>query len=163
VREFTPEAVAHLVPRAGGDDPAHRARLRGNARASIYGRIGLCNQEFGTLASWLVDVVNIITGHFDVEGGSCGASRERAVAWLNNTDRTGRRRSGGGTRACRAHPKCSGRSRRRVLAEEIADPGPGRSRRSSRSRQPGDQCARLRPARGPRSRCSTASSRSTTT
>ena len=28
--------------------------------AAVYGRIGLCNQEFGTLASWLVDVVNIL-------------------------------------------------------------------------------------------------------
>jgi hypothetical protein len=35
----------------------------------VYGRIGLCNQEFGTLASWLVDVVNILTRHFDVPGG----------------------------------------------------------------------------------------------
>ena len=31
-------------------------------RAALYGRIGLCNQEFGTLASWLVDVVNVLTG-----------------------------------------------------------------------------------------------------
>ena len=31
----------------------------------VYGRIGTCNQEFGTLASWLVDVVNLLTGNFD--------------------------------------------------------------------------------------------------
>ncbi len=27
-------------------------------RAAVYGRIGTCTQEFGTLASWLVDVLN---------------------------------------------------------------------------------------------------------
>lgn len=34
-----------------------------------YGRIGLCTQEFGTLASWLVQVVNVLTGRLDTEGG----------------------------------------------------------------------------------------------
>ena len=28
--------------------------------AAVYGRIGTCTQEFGTLASWLVDVVNVL-------------------------------------------------------------------------------------------------------
>ena len=28
-------------------------------RAAVYGRIGTCTQEFGTLASWLVDVLNV--------------------------------------------------------------------------------------------------------
>src|SRR5262249_5885742 len=39
-------------------------------RSVVYGRIGLCNQEFGSLASWLVDVINILTGHFDTPGGA---------------------------------------------------------------------------------------------
>ncbi len=38
-------------------------------RGAWYGRIGLCTQEFGTLASWLVYVVNILTGRLDAEGG----------------------------------------------------------------------------------------------
>ena len=32
-------------------------------RAACYGRIGTCTQEFGALASWLVDVVNTLTGN----------------------------------------------------------------------------------------------------
>ena len=65
-----PSAVAarHRHPRR-----AHPARSPASSpraeRAVVYGRIGLCNQEFGTLASWLVDVVNILTGHFDRPGG----------------------------------------------------------------------------------------------
>ena len=38
-------------------------------RACCYGRIGTCTVEFGTLASWLIDVLGIISGHFDAEGG----------------------------------------------------------------------------------------------
>ncbi|CAN5382551.1 molybdopterin-dependent oxidoreductase [soil metagenome] len=63
--------------------PAERIRelareLAGTERAVVYGRIGLCNQEFGSLASWLVDVVNILTGHFDTPGG---AMFPRPAAW----------------------------------------------------------------------------------
>jgi anaerobic selenocysteine-containing dehydrogenase len=39
------------------------------AKGAWYGRIGLCTQEFGTLASWLIYVVNILTGRLDAEGG----------------------------------------------------------------------------------------------
>jgi len=51
-------------------------RIRGLARelaaaptAAVYGRIGTCTVEFGTLASWLVDVVNVLTGNLDRPGG----------------------------------------------------------------------------------------------
>ena len=47
-------------------------------RAAVYGRIGTCNQEFGTLASWLVEVVNVLTGNLDRAGGSMFAE---PVAW----------------------------------------------------------------------------------
>ncbi len=58
----------------------HLARqLAGTERAVVYGRIGLCNQEFGSLASWLVDVVNILTGHFDTPPG--GAMFPRPAVW----------------------------------------------------------------------------------
>ena len=35
----------------------------------MYGRIGTCTVEFGTLASWLVDVVAILLGRYDEPGG----------------------------------------------------------------------------------------------
>ncbi len=37
-------------------------------RAALYGRIGTCTQEFGTLASWLLDVAAILTNHYDEPG-----------------------------------------------------------------------------------------------
>lgn len=39
-------------------------------RAVLYGRMGVCTQEFGGLSMWLVNVVNILTGNFDEPGGA---------------------------------------------------------------------------------------------
>lgn len=67
--EFTPEAVADVT---GIDADTIRRITREFSkaqRACCYGRIGTCTVEFGTLASWLVDVVGILTGSFDSEGG----------------------------------------------------------------------------------------------
>ena len=38
--------------------------------AAVYGRIGTCTVAFGTLASWLVDVLNVLTGNLDRPGGA---------------------------------------------------------------------------------------------
>ncbi len=65
---YTPERVA----KATGIDPETTRQLVRDFCASEgawYGRIGLCIQEFGTLASWLVYVVNVLTGRLDAEGG----------------------------------------------------------------------------------------------
>jgi anaerobic selenocysteine-containing dehydrogenase len=67
-RDYTPESVAT----ATGIDAHVTRRLVSEfvaARGAWYGRIGLCTQEFGTLASWLIYVVNVLTGRLDAEGG----------------------------------------------------------------------------------------------
>jgi anaerobic selenocysteine-containing dehydrogenase len=66
--EFTPESVESVtgVPATTTRRIAHD--VAGARAAAVYGRIGLCTQEFGTLASWLTDVVAILTGHFDEPG-----------------------------------------------------------------------------------------------
>jgi anaerobic selenocysteine-containing dehydrogenase len=38
--------------------------------AAVYGRIGTSTVEFGTIGSWLVDVINILTGNLDRPGGA---------------------------------------------------------------------------------------------
>lgn len=68
-RDFPPEAVAAVT---GIEADAIRRLTRAFAAASravCYGRQGTCVVEFGSLASWLVDVVNILTGNLDREGG----------------------------------------------------------------------------------------------
>ncbi len=69
VKPFTPEKMA---PHCGIDAQTIRAlahELASTENAALYGRIGTCLQTFGTLNSWLVDVINILTGNFDKEGG----------------------------------------------------------------------------------------------
>jgi len=67
---FTPERVA---ARTGVDAATIRRLAREHAAAesaACYGRIGTTCQEFGTLASWAVDLVNVLTGNLDRAGGA---------------------------------------------------------------------------------------------
>ncbi len=68
-RDFSPEATA---PATGiqADDTRRLAREFGAAsKAACYGRVGTCTQAFGTVSSWLIDVVNVLTGNLDRPGG----------------------------------------------------------------------------------------------
>jgi anaerobic selenocysteine-containing dehydrogenase len=130
VADWTPERVA---PVTGIDAARIRAlarELAGTERAVVYGRIGTCNQEFGTLASWMVDVVNVLTRHFDVPGG---AMFPRPAAWPV-TDLPMPGLEGGApnfgrwrTRV-RGAPEVLGHVPVSCLAEEIATPGEGQIR-----------------------------------
>jgi anaerobic selenocysteine-containing dehydrogenase len=98
-------------------------------RAAVYGRIGTCTQEFGTLASWLVDVLNALTGNLDREGG---AMFPRAAAGASNTQGLGGRgkgfRIGRWRSRVRGAPEVFGELPVGVLAEEIETPGEGQVR-----------------------------------
>ena len=129
VAPFTPEAVA---PRCGlsADTIRDLARmLAGTPKAAVYARIGTCTQEFGTLASWLVDVLNVLTGHLDTPGGAMFA---KPAAFGSNT--MGRPGSGKGIATGRHHARVSGAPEVMgelpitCLAEEIETAGPGQVR-----------------------------------
>ncbi len=129
VADFTPELAA---ARCGIDAATIRElahQLATTERAALYGRIGTCTQEYGTLASWLVDVINALTGHLDEPGG---AMFPKAAAFAANTAgargkgkgvTTGRRRS----RVSNA-PEVFGELPITCLAEEIETPGAGQVR-----------------------------------
>ncbi|OBC09564.1 molybdopterin dinucleotide-binding protein [Mycobacterium sp. 852013-50091_SCH5140682] len=128
--EWTPERVA---PVTGID--AERIRelarqLSGTERAVVYGRIGTCNQEFGSLASWLVDVVNILTGHFDTRGGSMFPL---AAAWSLTAQpqpglEGGKPEFGRWRTRVRGAKEVLGQAPVSCLAEEIVTPGDGQVR-----------------------------------
>src|SRR5207237_3798700 len=67
---FTPEAASRTTGIDAGEIRRIARELAAAPRAAVYGRIGTCTQEFGTLASWLVDVLNFLTGNLDREGGA---------------------------------------------------------------------------------------------
>ena len=94
--------------------------------AAVYGRIGLCNQEFGALASWLVDVVNILTANFDRPGGLMfGNPVSWGVASLPNPEFAAGLRFGRFRSRVRGAPEVLGQFPVSCLAEEIATPGEG--------------------------------------
>jgi anaerobic selenocysteine-containing dehydrogenase len=98
-------------------------------RAAVYGRFGVCTQAFGTLGTWLIDVLNLLSGHFDEVGGTLFA---QAPAFAANTAGpagagrgvvTGRWRS-----RVSGAPEVMGELPITCLAEEIQTPGPGQVR-----------------------------------
>ncbi len=103
--------------------------LASTERASVYGRIGTCTQEYGSLATWLVDVLNTLTGHLDAPGG---AMFPRAAAFAANT--AGRPGSGRGVATGRHNsrvagaPEVMGEFPLTCLAEEIETEGEGQIR-----------------------------------
>jgi anaerobic selenocysteine-containing dehydrogenase len=98
-------------------------------RGVVYGRIGTCTQEFGTLASWLVDVLNTITGNLDRPGG---AMFTKAAAGQANT--LGEPGRGRGVKLGRWHsrvrglPEMFGELPSVCMAEEMETPGEGQIR-----------------------------------
>jgi anaerobic selenocysteine-containing dehydrogenase len=126
VADFTPEAVA-AATRVPAETTRRIARELASAeRAAVYGRIGTCNQEFGTLASWAVDVLNVITGNLDRAGGAMFAN---PVAWsltsLPNPEFANGVTFGRWKTRVRGAPEVLGQVPVSCLAEEIATPGAG--------------------------------------
>ncbi|HET9381693.1 MAG TPA: molybdopterin dinucleotide binding domain-containing protein, partial [Streptomyces sp.] len=91
--------------------------------AAVYGRLGTCTTEFGTLTSWLVDVVNIVTGNFDRPGGVLFGEAPHATRRPAEPFRTGRLHS-----RVRGLPEVNGELPTATLADEIETPGEGQVR-----------------------------------
>ncbi len=126
--DFTPEAVA---PHCGVDAATIRRlahELAAAERAAVYGRIGTCLSEYGTIASWLVDVLNALTGNLDREGG---AMFTLPATGGGNTGGSGTGRGvrfGRHTSRVRQMPEVYGELPVVCLAEEIEQPGDGQVR-----------------------------------
>ena len=67
---FTPERVAGATGVPAATTRRLARELAAAERAVVYGRMGTTTQAFGTTASWLVDVLNALTGNLDREGGA---------------------------------------------------------------------------------------------
>ncbi|MCX7891511.1 MAG: molybdopterin-dependent oxidoreductase [Burkholderiales bacterium] len=129
VAPFTPEAVSVRCGIPAGKVRSLARALAATERAVVYGRIGTCTQEYGTAASWLIDVLNVLTGHLDEPGG---AMFPKAPAFAANTlgkpgigkgIATGRRAS-----RVSGAPEVFGELPMVCLAEEIETPGEGQVR-----------------------------------
>jgi anaerobic selenocysteine-containing dehydrogenase len=126
---FSPEAVAPVCGIAAADIRRIARDFAAAERAVVYARIGTCTQEFGTIASWLVDVVNALTGNLDREGGAMfpkaatGAPNTSGTPGAGRGVKLGRHRS-----RVRGLPEALGELPVACLAEEILTPGDGQIR-----------------------------------
>ncbi|MBA5607918.1 molybdopterin-dependent oxidoreductase [Duganella sp. FT3S] len=129
VLPYPPEQMAARCGVPADVTRALARELAGARRGAIYGRIGTCTQQYGTLASWLIDAINVLTGHLDAEGG---AMFPKAAAFAANTrgkPGTGRGVVMGRYRSRVAGaPEVMGELPVTCLAEEIDTPGPGQVR-----------------------------------
>ncbi|MDO8361989.1 MAG: molybdopterin oxidoreductase family protein [Actinomycetota bacterium] len=131
---FTPESVAA----ATGLSPADiRMVARGLAAApsgSVYGRIGTTTagfgdtshgvSGFGTTTSWLIDVVNTLTGNLDRRGGAMFTTPVAGGATTRGKPGSGKGFSTGrGATVARGLPEVMGEYPAAAMAEEITDAG----------------------------------------
>ncbi|MFC9946828.1 molybdopterin oxidoreductase family protein [Streptomyces pratensis] len=125
--DFTPEAVAAACDLDAETIREIARELAAAPAAAVYGRIGSCTVEHGTLASWLVDVLNILTGNLDRPGGALfplsATARAPRPAAPGKGFALGRWRS-----RVSGHPEAKGELPVAALAEEIETPGEGRIR-----------------------------------
>lgn len=126
VRGYAPETVAARCGIAAATMRDLARTLAATPHAGVYGRIGTCTQQYGTLASWLIDVLNVLTGHLDEEGGMMFP---KAAAFAVNTrgkPGTGRGITSGRYRSrVSGAPEVAGELPVTCLAEEIDTPGTG--------------------------------------
>ena len=163
---FTPEAVAPATGIAAGRDPPHGPRAgRRPRRPPSTGGSAPRTQEFGTLASWLVDVLNVLTGNLDRPGGAMfplAAAGQRNASGAPGRGRAFAARALALTRARAARVDRRAARRRARRGDRDAGRGPG-PRADHARRQPGALDAELGADGARRSTGSTSTSRSTST
>ncbi|MCG8293483.1 molybdopterin-dependent oxidoreductase [Pseudomonas entomophila] len=106
------------------DDIRQLARDFAAADSAVcYGRMGVSTQAFGSLCHWLVQLINLVTGNLDREGGAL--CTEPAVDLVAST-------SGGHFNQWQSRvsglPEYAGELPVSALAEEILEPGEGQVR-----------------------------------
>jgi anaerobic selenocysteine-containing dehydrogenase len=122
--DYSPEIVSRLVG-IETNEIKELARSFANAKTAVcYGRLGVSTQEFGGICIWLVNILNIITGNFDREGGAMFTLPAVDLVGMSaKTGKTGsfdRRRS-----RVRNLPEYSGEYPVATLADEILTEGEG--------------------------------------
>ena len=127
VRPFTPERAASRTGMAADDIRRLAEEFCRADKAVCYGRMGTCVQEYGTLATWLILVFNLITGKMDRAGGfmfpTPALDLVKVTARAGETGYISRHR----TRVS-GRPGFGGEFPAAALAEEILTEGDGRIR-----------------------------------
>ena len=124
VAGFTPDRVSSFTGVPAGMVVSLARDLAAAPTAVVYGRIGTHTTAYGTLAAWLVDVLNVVTGNLDRSGGAMfpHAAHERPRR-RPRAFRTGRWHS-----RVRGLPEALGELPVATLADEMETGGTGQVR-----------------------------------
>ncbi len=126
VEGFAPEAVAEFSGVPAETTRRLAREIAAAESAACYGRLGTCVQEFGTLASWGCDLVNVLTGNLDRPGGvmfTTPAAPVDAALPQSKGYEIGRWHS-----RVSGQPEVDGKVPSSTMAEEMLTPGPGQVR-----------------------------------
>ncbi len=123
VEPFGPEDVAETTG-IDADRIRRLARELAAAKtAAVYGRIGTHTTEFGTMSSWMVDVLNVVTGNLDRAGGAMFSHAAHEQPRSARGFQVGRWHS-----RVKGLPEVRGELPVSTMADEILEPGPGQIR-----------------------------------
>jgi anaerobic selenocysteine-containing dehydrogenase len=125
VAGFTP-ALAEAMSGVPAGDIERIARELAAAESGVaYGRVGVSTHEFGSVCQWAVNLLNILTGNLDREGGAMFTSPAIDVVGRGII---GRGHHGAWRSRVRGLPETGGELPVSALREEIETPGEGQVR-----------------------------------
>jgi anaerobic selenocysteine-containing dehydrogenase len=120
--QFDIDRIAEVTGIERADIERIAVEFASSDSAVCYGRTGVSMVEFGGLCQWLMQVLNIITGNMDEEGGmmfpltAIDSLSLASTSWDSNRSRVSGR------------PEFSGELPMAVMPEEILTPGEGQLR-----------------------------------
>ncbi len=122
--DFPPEKVAEFTGIEAEEIKSLAREFALSDRAVIYGRFGASTQQFGGITQWLINLLNIVTGNLDREGG---AMFTLPAADLIAMSRMTGSKGGFARRHSRVRklPEFAGEFPVATLADEILTPGEG--------------------------------------
>ena len=100
--------------------------LAASDKAVVYGRMGTSVVQFGTIANWLVDVLNILTGNLDNEGGAMFPMPAHVP--VSDSPKGKGFKIGRWKSRVKGFPEVMGEFPAATLADEIETPGEGQVR-----------------------------------
>jgi len=124
---LAPELVQDELGLAAGQVRDLARRFASADSAVCYGRVGTCVNPYGTLNSWLIDVLCLLTGNLDRRGGILFPKPAADLADLLERGGPSPGFDGPPTRV-RGAPSFNGERPTACLAEEILEPGDGQIR-----------------------------------
>jgi anaerobic selenocysteine-containing dehydrogenase len=123
---FSPERVAAAVGIEAGVIRGLATEFARAPSAVAYSRVGVCQNELGATATWLIEALNVVTGNFDRPGGAMFSKPAIDLGALAH--RVGAVPSGKSRTRVRGLPGVAGMLPAAAMAEEMETPGEGQIR-----------------------------------